>query len=115
MSWAPQVKKLVSVLTTSLSITSDSREAPKMRVLSKVLCICYPVQFCKDKGKDVLALLNFRSKINAITHAYAAHLGFKVRVINLGAQKINRSSLATYGMIITSFQAVDKLSCSQFF
>ena len=66
-----------------------------MRVLDRVPCICYPVQFRKDKDKDVLALLNSGSEVNAMTLAYAAHLDLKVRVTNVGAQKINRSSLAT--------------------
>ena len=83
-----------------------------MRVLDKVSCICYPVQFCKDKDKDVLALLNSGSKVNAMNPAYAAHLGLKVRVTDVDAQKIDRSSLATYGMVIAAFQVVDKLGSS---
>ena len=50
----------------------------KMRVLDRVPCICYPVQFQKDKSRDVLALLNSRSKINAMTPAYTAQLGLKI-------------------------------------
>ena len=103
MYQAPQAKKLVSVLATLLSVTGGSREAPKMRVLDKVHCICYPVQFCKDKGKDVLALLNSRSKVNAMIPAYAAHLGLKVRVTNIRVQKIDGSLLAIYSMVIPAF------------
>ena len=115
MPWAPQAKKLVSVSATSSSVTGASREAPKVRVLDRVPCIRYPVQFCKDKGKDVLALLDFGSEVNAMTPAHAAHLGLKVRVTDVGAQKIDGSSLATYGMVIAAFQIVDKLGRSQFF
>ena len=86
-----------------------------MRVLDKVSCICYPVQFRKNKGKNVLALLDFKSKVNVMTPAYAAHLGFKVRVTNVGVQKIDRFSLATYGMVITAFQVINKLGRSWFF
>ena len=86
-----------------------------MRVLDRLLCICDPVQFCKDKGKDVLALLDSGSEVNAMTPAYAAHLGLKVRVTDVGAQKIDGSSLATYGMVIAAFQVVDKLGRSRFF
>ena len=50
-----------------------------------------------------------------MTPAYAAHLVLKVRETNVGAQKINGSSLATYGMVITAFQVVNKFSCSRFF
>ena len=72
-------------------MTGASREAPKVRVLDKVSCICYLVQFRKDKGKDVLALLNSGSKVNAMTPAYTAYLGLKVRVTDVGAQKIDGS------------------------
>ena len=74
-----------------------------MRVLDRVPCICYPVQFRKDKGKDVLALLHSRSDVNAMTPAYTTHLGLKIRVTNVGVQKIDGSSLATYNMVIIAF------------
>ena len=50
-----------------------------------------------------------------MTPAYTAYLGPKVRVTDVGAQKIDGSSLATYGMVITVFQIVNKLDCSRFF
>ena len=50
-----------------------------------------------------------------MTPAHAAYLGLKVRVSNVGVQKIDGSSLAIYGMIIAAFQVVDKLGCSWFF
>ena len=78
------------VLANFLLMTSASKKASKVRVLDRVFWICYPVQFRKDKGKDVLALLDSRNK------------------------KIDGSSLATYGIIIAAFQVVDKLSQSQF-
>ena len=74
-----------------------------MRVLDKVPCIYYFVQFCKNKGKDVLALLDSGSKVNAMILAYAAHLGLKVKVTNVNMQKIKKFSLATYGMVIAAF------------
>ena len=86
-----------------------------LKLLEKVPCICYSIQFHKDKSKDVLALLNSGSKVNAMTQAYAAHLSLKVRVTNDGAQKIDGSSLGTYGMVIASFYVIDKLGCSWVF
>ena len=96
-------------------MTGISRKASKVRVLDKVPCIYYLVQFRKDKSKDVLALLDSGSEVNAMIPAYAAHLGLKVRVTDVGAQKIDRSSLAIYNMVIAAFQVVNKLDCSQFF
>ena len=93
-------------------MTGASTKALKVRVLDKVSCIFYLIQFCKDKNKHVLALLDFKSEVNAITLAYAAYLGLKVRMTNVGVQKINRSSLATYSIVIAAFQVVDKLNRS---
>ena len=50
-----------------------------------------------------------------MTPAYSAHLGLKVRVTNVGAQKIDGSSLTTYNMVIAAFQIVNKLGRSWFF
>ena len=86
-----------------------------MRVLDRIPRICYPVQFRKDKDKDVLALLASESKVNVMTPAYAAYLGLKVRVTDVGPQKIDGSSLATHGIVIAIFQIVDKLCRSRFF
>ena len=96
-------------------MTGTSRKASKVKVLDRISCICYFVQFRKDKGKDVLALLNSKSKINAMTPAYAAYLDLKVRVTNICAQKIDGSLIATYGMVIAPFQVIDKLGRSWFF
>ena len=115
MPSALQAKKLVLVLATSLLVIAASREALKLKVLDRVFCICYPVQFSKDKGKNVLALLNSRSKVNAMTPVYAAHLGVKLRLTDIGVQKIDKSLLATYGMFIAAFQVVNKLGHSRFF
>ena len=96
-------------------MTGTSKKAPKVRVLHIVPCICYPVQFRKDKGKDVLALLDSGSEVNAMTSDYAAHLGLKVRMTDICAQKIDGSSLATYSMVIAAFKVVNKLGRSWFF
>ena len=86
-----------------------------MRVLDTIPCICYLVQFHKDKGKDVLALFDSSNEVNAMTLAHAAHLGLKVKVTHVGVQKINGSLLVTYSMVIAAFQVVDKLGRSWFF
>ena len=102
-------------MATSLLVTGASTEASKVKVLDKVLCICYPVQFCKDKDKDILALIVSGSEVNTMTLADTAHLDLKVRVTNVSAQKIDGSLLATYSMVIANFQVVNKLGRSWFF
>ena len=115
MPYVRQAKKLVLVSTTSLLVTGASSKAPKVTLLNRVSCICYPVQFCKDKGKDVLALLNSGNEVNAMTPAYSAHLGLKVRMTDVGIQKIDKYLLASYGMVIATFQVVNKLNRCWFF
>lgn len=66
----------------------NSKEVQKMRVLDQVLYIYYLVQFQKDKGKDVLTLINSGSEINTMTPPYAAKLGLKVQKIDVNTQKL---------------------------
>ena len=86
-----------------------------MRVLDRVPCICYLVQFLKDKGKDVLALLDSGSKVNAMTSAYTAQLSLKIQKIDIGTQKIDKFSLEIYSMVIAIFQVLNKLGRLRFF
>ena len=60
-------------------------------------------------------MLDSKSEVNAMTLAYLAQLGFKVRNINVGIQKIDGFSLTTYGIIIVAFWVLNKLDCSRFF
>ena len=50
-----------------------------------------------------------------MTLAHAAKLGFKARHTSVGAQKINGSTLETFGMVLASFQVEDKLGRARFF
>ena len=88
-------------------------------MLEKVLCIHYPVQFQEDQGqkgqKQVRALLDSGSKVNAMSPAYAERLGLKTRKTNVGAQKIDGSALETFGMVIADFQVEDKSGRPRFF
>lgn len=67
-----------------------------------VLYIHYPVQFRKDDN-ETQALLNSRSEVNAINPAYAKKLGLWVQKTNVGTQKIDGSSLDTFGIVRASF------------
>ena len=73
---------------------TGAKEAQKVKVLDRFPCIFYPMQFRKDKSKNVLTLLDFESEVNAMTPSYSAQLGLKVQNTNIGAQKINWSLLA---------------------
>ena len=84
-------------------------------ILDRVLCIHYPVQFRKDKRATIRALIDSCSKVNAMTPAYAKQLGLQVRKTDVEAQKIDGSSLRTFGMVIAGFQVEDKLGKARFF
>ena len=71
MHQAPQAKKLGSVLEI-FKLVISAKKAQKVRVLDQFPCICYLVQFQKDKSKDVLTLLNPGKEINTMTLAYTA-------------------------------------------
>ena len=114
MSQATKVKKLVPVLATSALVTEVSKKNQEV-ILDRVPCIHYPMQFRKDKKATIQALINSGSKVNAITPAYAKQLGLQVRKTNVGAQKIDGSSLWTFEMVIAGFQVEDKLGRVRFF
>ena len=53
-------------------------------VLEKILYIHYPFYFWKGIT-DVKTLINFSSKVNAMTPAYASKLGLQARQTNVRA------------------------------
>ena len=50
-----------------------------------------------------------------MTPAYASKLGLQARHPNIGAQKIDGSTLQTFGMVLTDFQVEDKFGKARFF
>ena len=110
---ASKAKKLILVLATSALLTGASKEAPKV-ILDWVSCIHYPVQFRKDK-ETIQALINSGNKFNAMTPAYAKKLGLQTWRTDVGAWKIDGSSLDTFGMVIAGFQVLDKEGETRFF
>ena len=103
------LEKLVLVSATFTPMTVTSEKA--LKCVPYVYC---PVQFWKDSSKTK-ALIDSESEINAISPAYAKKLGFQIRKTDVGAQKIDRSSLNTFGMVIAGFQIQDKLGRAKFF
>lgn len=70
--------------------------------LKRMSYIYHLIRFEKNQAK-IQALLDFGSKINAMTPAYAAKLGLKDQSTNVGAQKIENSTLKTLGKILANF------------
>ena len=82
--------------------------------LDWVPCICYSIWFKKSEI-EVQALFNSGSEVNAMTPGYASKLGLKVRFIDIRAQKIDGSTLKTFGMVLASFQVKNTLGRARFF
>ena len=91
-------------------MTETSKEDDVL--LQRVPCVHYPIQF---KKKEVQALIDSGSEVNAMSPAYASKLGLRVRHTDVGAQKIDGSTLQTFGMVLANFQVEDKLGRTRFF
>ncbi len=79
--------------------------------LEQVSCIWYPVTF-KDRTE---ALLDSGSEVNAMSQAFAQQLGLKICKTNVGTQKINGTTLETYGMVVYILSVSDKDRRERFF
>ncbi len=104
-----QAKKLKAVLATSTTMTDKKTEEE----LERVSCIRYPVTL-KDQDQ-IEALLNSGSEVNAMSQAFAQQLGLKIRKTNVGAQKIDGTTLKTYGMVVSIFSVSDQDGRERFF
>lgn len=60
-------------------------------------------------------MINLGSEANAISPAYVKKLDLRMQKTNVGVQKIDGSSLNTFGMVIAGFQIQDKLERARFF
>ncbi len=76
-----------------------------------VLCIWYPVIFINQTE----ALLDSGSKVNTMSQAFAQQLGLKFCKTNVGAQKIDITTLETYEMVVSIFSVSDKDGRERFF
>ena len=98
MPGASEAKNLVSVSAISSSVTETNKEV----TLERGPYIHYPLRYRKDTA-GVRALVDSDSEINAMTPAYAAKLGLKIRKTDIGAQKIDGSTLETFEMVLVDF------------
>ena len=118
-----EAKKLVSVSTNFTSVTEDSEEATLVsaKELERVTCIQYPIAFSGGVTQDgselgpVLALFDLGSEVNAMHPAFAKRLGLGVRTTNVGAQKIDDTTLEIYGMVVVAFSVTDQADRIRFF
>ena len=113
----------MSISTTSTSVTEDSEETilVSAKELERVTCIQYPIAFPGGVTQDglalgpVLALLDSGSEVNVMHLAFAERLGLVVRTTNVGVQKIDSTTLETYGMVVAAFSVTDQADRVRFF
>ena len=89
-------------------------ETNKELTLERVPCIHYLLCFQKDTT-GIRALVDSGSEVNTMTPAYAAKLDLQVQKTNIRAQKIDGSTLETFGMVLADFQVENKLGKARFF
>ena len=63
----------------------------------------------------MLALLDLGSEVSAIHPAFVERLGLVVQTTNIGTQKIDGTTLETYGMVIAAFSVTDQANRVRFF
>ena len=88
-----------------MSVSESNKE--DMVVLERVPCIHYLLYFWKDSTK-VKAWINSGNKVKALTLAYTSNLGLWAHYTDIGAQKIDDSTLQIFEMVLASFQVLDK-------
>ena len=129
------VKKLVSVLATSTAVTKtrektietakavettgagkddEKSKGEYPEDFARVLCIWYPINFWK-KSVPVSVLIDSGSKVNAIYLTFVKELGLPIRLIDVGAQKIDGTMLNTFEIVVVAFLVMDKSNQVRFF
>ena len=61
------------------------------------------------------ALINSGSEVNAIHPTFAKQLGLPIRPTDVGAQKIDSTTLDTYGLVVAAFSVENKANQVRFF
>ena len=99
----------MSVISASkkIQVTQVIHKGKKV-ILDQVPCIYYLVQFQNNKKTTIWVLMNSDSEVNAMTPAYVKKLGLQTRKTDIKTQKIDGSSINAFGMVIASFQVLDK-------
>lgn len=94
---APTANVFVGITSLKAPVLDNSNPP-----LEWVLCIYHPMRF-KKKYAKIKVILDSEIELNTITLAYTAKLGLKVQPTNVGAQKIDGSTLKIFGMALASF------------
>ena len=135
MSLETRCKKLVLVLATSTPVTRTKEKAVETaktvetagigkdgkesvgkypKNLVQVPYIRYHITFQKN-SVPMSALLGSSNEVNAIYLTFAQELGLPIRPTDVGAQKIDNTTLNIYEMVVAAFLVMDKANWVRFF
>lgn len=109
-----KTQKLVLVSTTALLVIDlrnktmrEDLKIPKVTPLQRTPYIRYLVQI--QKSLKIQVLINFSSEINVMTPTYVIKLDLSIWKTNVKVQKIEKSTIVTYTMVITWFSLQNNL------
>ena len=111
---AETVKTTKAVETTGAGKDKEEIKSKYPENLTQTPCIQYPITFRK-KSVPVSALFDSGSKINAIHPTFARELGLPIRPTDVGAQKIDGTTLDSFGMVVAAFLVTDTANRVIFF
>ena len=83
-----------------------------LKNLTQVSSIRYPTKFRK---KSVSALFDSGTEVNTIYPNFAKELGFLIKPTDVRAQKIDGTTLVTFGIIVADFSMINKTNQVRFF
>lgn len=89
-----------------------------MEVLTSLKCVSYiyyPVIFWEGSVGSVSAPINLGSKVNAMHPAYIKKLDFIIWKTDVGAQKIDSTTLKTFKVVIAAFSIYNRAKKFCFF
>ena len=107
----------MTVLATSTPVTIAKEKAiedgdnPRSN-LEQVLCIHYPINF---KEKFVLAVFDSSNKVDAVYPTFTKKIGLSIRSTDVGAQKIDGTTVDSYEKVVIAFLIMDKANRVRFF
>ena len=107
-----EITKAIETLKVDKGSNESKDEYPEN--LAQVPYIWYPITFQK-KFVPVSALFDLGSKVNAIHLTFVKELGLPIRSTDVKAQKIDGTTLDTFGMVVTAFSVIDKANPVRFF
>ena len=63
----------------------------------------------------MLAFFDLGSNINAVHLTFIKELGLPIRPTDIGVQKIDGTTLNTYGIVVATFLVIDKINHVRFY